>query len=176
MEPEIRSDGVKAVVFPGGLGKAPIGNVLVKRTPGNLPVLINQIAHSGSNQEGEAEILALGTGNRATIGKAKANTGLDVRNPARAGLDKMVTGAEGGTDETIFRAIQNGVEEGGKEKLCVAPEPAGVSNRVELPPNGGDLRRDQIVVLISHIEESGGLVGEAYPVLPEIRGFNNVRT
>lgn len=107
MEAEFGADGVQAIIGAGGFGEAAVGDVLVEDAGGELPVGINEVTDPGADHEGQTEILALGVGNVGAVGETETNAGLDVRNPARPLLDKVVAGAEGGADKTVFRSVNN---------------------------------------------------------------------
>lgn len=55
---------------------------MIEGTDGELPVVVDEVADSGSDEEGEAEVLALGVADSAAVGEAKADPRFDVGNPA----------------------------------------------------------------------------------------------
>ena len=113
---------------------------------------------SGADSDGkaEAEVLALGVGGAGGVGEHKADAGFEVGNDGPAFLDKVVAGAEEAACEPWIGSLDDGPEHAAKEELGIAAVPTFVADLVELPSDGDELGKINIIVgVIDGAEPSG---------------------
>ncbi len=113
---------------------------------------------SGADSDGkaEAEVLALGVGGAGGVGEHKANAGFEVGNDRPAFLDKVVAWAEEAACEPWIGSLNDRPEHAAKEKLGIATIPTFVADLIELPSDGDELGKINIIVgIIDGAEASG---------------------
>ncbi len=113
---------------------------------------------SGADSDGkaEAEVLALGVGGAGRVGEHKADAGFEVGNDGPAFLDKVVAWAEEAACEPWIGSLNDGTEHAAKEKLGIATIPTFVADLIELPSDGDELGKINIIVgIIDGAEASG---------------------
>ena len=109
-----------------------------------------------SDGKAEAEVLALGVGGAGGVGEHKADAGFEVGNDGPAFLDKVVAWAEEAACEPWIGSLDDGPEHTAKEELGIAAVPTFVADLVELPSDGDELGKINIIVgIIDGAEASG---------------------
>ena len=109
-----------------------------------------------SDSKAEAEVLALGVGGAGGVGEHKADAGFEVGNDGPAFLDKVVAGAEEAACEPWIGSLNNGPEHAAKEELGITTVPTFIADLVELPSDGDELGKINIIVgIIDGAEASG---------------------
>jgi len=113
---------------------------------------------SGADSDGkaEAEVLALGVGGAGCVGEHKADARFEVGNDGPAFLDKVVAWAEEAACEPWIGSLNDGPEHAAKEKLGIATIPTFVADLIELPSDGDELGKINVIVgIIDGAEASG---------------------
>ena len=124
---------------------------------------------SGADSDGkaEAEVLALGVGGAGCVGEHKADAGFEVGNDGPAFLDKVVAWSEEAACEPWIGSLNDGPEHAAKEKLGIATIPTFVADLIELPSDGDELRKINIIIGIIDGAEASGFRRKSDDVLSE---------
>ena len=113
-------------------------------------------AGAESDGKAEAEVLALGVGGSGGVGEHKADAGFKVGNCGPAFLDEVVAWAEESACEPWIGSLDDGPEHAAKEKFGITTVPTFVADLVELPSDGDELGKINIIVgIIDGAEASG---------------------
>lgn len=113
-------------------------------------------AGADSNGKTEAKVLALGVGGAGGVGEHKADAGFEVGNDGPAFLDKVVAWAEKGACEPWIGSLDNGPKHAAKEEFGITTIPTFVADLIELPSDGDELRKINIIIgIIDGVEASG---------------------
>jgi len=162
---DLRSEGVDGAVRELRLGKPGVGEVGVIDPDAGEPILIDIVAGTAADTEGEVEILteAMGparVGVGRGIGEAETDQPLDVGNDLPAGLDEVVAGADVDADDPGLDPVGNRVAVALEEELGVtaqeAPEDVVERDVVDLQ-GGGELGGDEGVVVELGLADIGEL-------------------
>ena len=113
-------------------------------------------AGTDSDGKAEAKVLALGVGGAGGVGEHKADAGFEVGNCGPAFLDEVVAWAEEAACEPWIGSLNDGTEHAAKEELGITTVPTFVADLVELPSDGDELGKINIIVgIIDGAEASG---------------------
>jgi len=126
---------------------------------------------SGTDSDGkaEAEVLALGVGGAGGVGEHKADAGFEVGNDGPAFLDKVVAGAEEAACEPWIGSLDDGPEHAAKEELSITTVPTFIADLVELPSDGDELGKINIIVGVIDGEEPSGFGRKSDDIFSEKR-------
>ena len=133
-----------------------------------------ELIHDGescadSDGKAEAEVLALGVGGAGGVGEHKADAGFEVGNDGPAFLDKVVAGAEEAACEPWIGSLNNGPEHAAKEELGITTVPTFIADLVELPSDGDELGKINIIVGIIDGAEASGFGRKSDDIFSEKR-------
>ena len=133
-----------------------------------------ELVHDGeagadSDGKAKAEVLALGVGGAGGVGEHKADTGFEVGNDGPAFLDKVVAGAEEAACEPWIGSLNNGPEHAAKKELGITTIPAFVADLIELPSDGDELGKINIIVGIINREQASGFGRKSDDIFSEKR-------
>ena len=113
-------------------------------------------ASADSDGKAEAEVLTLGVRGASGVGEHKADAGFEVGNYGPAFLDKVVAWAEEAACEPWIGSLNDGTEHAAKEEFGITTVPTFVADLVELPSDGDELGKINIIVgIIDGAEASG---------------------
>ena len=127
-------------------GETAVGDVLVHDAEIDGKFFRDGEAGAESDGKTEAEVLALGVGGTGGVGEHKADAGFEVGNEGPAFLDKVVAWSEKGACEPWIGSLDNGPEHATKEELGITTVPTFVADLVELPSDGDELGKINIIV------------------------------
>ena len=136
--------------------EAAVGDMLVHNSEIDGELFHDGESGADSDGKAEAEVLALGVGGAGGVGEHKADAGFEVGNDGPAFLDKVVAGAEEAACEPWIGSLNNGPEHAAKEELGITTVPTFIADLVELPSDGDELGKINIIVgVIDGAEPSG---------------------
>jgi len=137
-------------------GETTVGDVLVHNAEIDGKFFRDGEAGADSDGKAEAKVLALGVGGAGGVREHKADAGFEVGNCGPAFLDEVVAWAEEGACEPWIGSLDNGTEHPAKEELGITTVPTFVADLVELPSDGDELGKINIIVgIIDGAEASG---------------------
>ncbi len=136
--------------------EAAVGDMLVHNSEIDGELFHDGESGADSDGKAEAEVLALGVGGAGGVGEHKADAGFEVGNDGPAFLDKVVAWAEEAACEPWIGSLNDRPEHAAKEKLGIATIPTFVADLIELPSDGDELGKINIIVgIIDGAEASG---------------------
>ena len=150
-------------------GETAVGDVLVHNAEIDGEFFRDGEAGADSDGKAEAEVLALGVGGAGGVGEHKADAGFEIWNDGPAFLDKIVAGAEEGACEPWIGSLDNGPEHAAKEEFGITTVPTFVANLVELPSDGDELGKINIIVGIIDGAEASGFGRKSDDIFSEKR-------
>ena len=150
------ADGIEADVLGSWFREAAVRNVLVHDSQIDGELVCDGKTSPESDGKAKAEVLALGVGGAGGVSEHEADAGFEVGNDGPAFLDEVVAGAEEGAREPWIGSLDNGPEHAAKEKFGITTVPTFVADLVELPSDGDELGKINIIVgIIDGAEASG---------------------
>ena len=149
--------------------EAAVRNVLVHDSQIDGELVCDGKTSPESDGKAKAEVLALGVGGAGGVSEHEADAGFEVGNDGPAFLDEVVAGAEEGASEPWIGALDNGTEHSAEKELGVATIPTFVADLVELPPNGDELGKINIIVGIIDGTEASGFGRKSDDIFSEKR-------
>ena len=150
-------------------GETAVGDVLVHDAEINGEFFRNGEAGAESDGKAEAEVLTLGVRGASGVGEHKADAGFEVGNEGPAFLDEVVAWAEEGACEPWIGSLDNGTEHPAKEELGITTVPTFVADLIELPSDGDELGKINIIVGIINREKASGFGRKSYDIFSEKR-------
>lgn len=150
------ADGIEADVLGSWFREAAVRNVLVHDSQIDGELICDGKTSPESDGEAKAEVLALGVGSTGGVSEHEADTGFEVGNGGPAFLDKVVAGSEEATCEPWIGSLNNGSEHAAKEELGITTIPTFVADLIELPSDGDELGKINIIVGIVDGAEASG--------------------
>lgn len=126
-------------------------------------------AGTDSDGKAEAEVLTLGVRGASGVGEHKADAGFEVGNDGPAFLDKVVAWAEEAACEPWIGSLNDGTEHAAKEELGIATVPTFVADLIELPSDGDELGKINIIVGIINREKASGFGRKSDDIFSEKR-------
>lgn len=150
-------------------GETAVGDVLVHDAEIDGEFFRDGEAGAESDGKAEAEVLALGVGGAGGVGEHKADAGFEVGNCGPAFLDEVVAGAEEGAREPWIGSLDDGPEHAAKEELGITTVPTFVADLVELPSDGDELGKINIIVRIIDGAEASGFGSKGDDIFSEKR-------
>ena len=119
---QLRSEQVEAGI---GIGLSSIGQMLIKRSNVDFPVVVHDERNAGGRQNAERKILPLSSGNFwMAVDSASAHSARNIGNYAASWLNKVVTHPQVEAEVVVLNSFKNRFRYAANVKLIVAAQPA----------------------------------------------------